>query len=206
MFIFRKSKKEPFIILLVLYGVIFFLFLHYYYSLPKSFRKFQQAIYTLLEFCFFSYIIWYSIRNKKLQRVVSISTILFICFHVSYFVISKPQKLDSIPIGVETIIILFLAFLYFQQFFKYNLNNNIYEYPSFWLVVGIIIYLGSSFFFNMLVNHISQEQFEKYWHYTYIPEILKNILFGFVIWGVFFKNIVMKDSKQVKEVPYLDMI
>jgi len=191
---------------LVLYGLIFFLFLHNYYNLPRSLRKIQQAFYTLLEFSFFSYIIWNSIQNKRLRKIIIYSSIVFFCFHIIYFFVSKPQKLDSIPIGIETIIIFFLTFLYFQQFFKFNLDNNIYEYPSFWLIVGIIIYLGSSFFFNILANHISQEQSDKYWHYTYIPEILKNIFFGFVIWGVFFKNVENKKSPALSEIPNLDMI
>lgn len=191
---------------MALYGLVFFCFLHYYYSFPKSFRKIQQALYTLLEFSFFSYIIWHSIQKKNLQKIVIYASTVFFCFHIIYFFTSKPQKLDSIPIGIETIIIFFLAFLYFQQFFKFNLSNNIYEYPSFWLIVGVLIYLGSSLFFNMLVNHISQEQFDRYWHYTYVPEILKNILFGFVIWGRFFKKVDVKKSQIPKNIPNLDMI
>ncbi len=50
--------------------------------------------------------------------------------------------------------------------------------PSFYIVVGILVYIGSNFFFNLLANVITQEQNEQYWHFTYIPEIIKNIIFA----------------------------
>jgi len=110
-----------------------------------------------------------------------------------------------VPIGIETIFLFFFAFLYLQQYFKKSLSKNIYEYSSFWLVAGIIIYLGSSFFFNILANHVTQAQFDNYWHYTYIPEIFKNILFALVIFGYFFKTENSANLKS-KDIPNLDMI
>jgi len=128
-------------------------------------------------------------------------------FHISYFLYSKPQKIDSVPIGVETILIFLFSFFYFQQFLKYNISKNIYEYPSFWLIVGIIIYLGSGFFFNILANNVTDQQFENYWHLTYIPEILKNLLFAMVLLGYPSYINEQPNSKLKKsDIPNLDII
>lgn len=204
-YLLSKQKKDNLIIVLAFYGLLFFLFLHFYYDIPKSFRKLQQAFYTFLEFTFFSYIYWNVIANKKVKNIILTSTVVFLIFHTFYFVTSSVQKIDSVPIGVETIFLLFFAFLYFQQYFKSSLSANIYDYPSFWLVVGIIIYLGSSFFFNILANHVLQAQIDKYWHFTYIPEIIKNILFALVVFGFFSKKI-SSESLKSKDIPNLDMI
>lgn len=204
--IFSRYKKNRLFAVLAVYGIVFFAFLTFYYDIPKSYRKLQQAVYTALEFSVFSFIIWHSVENKRIKNIIRSFSLAFIAFQIFYFIISKPQRyIDSVPIAVETILLFVFAFLYFQQYFKYNLSLNIYEYASFWLVVGILIYLGSSFFFNILANHVTDEQMDSYWHFTYIPEILKNILYAFVIAGLPFKQIGAAKTKKL-DIPNLDMI
>lgn len=204
--LFSRYKKNRLFTVLAVYGVVFFAFLTFYYDLPKSYRKLQQSTYTALEFSVFAFIIWHSVENKRIKNIIRTFSLLFIAFQVIYYFISKPERyIDSVPIAVETILLFVFAFLYFQQYFKYNLSLNIYEYASFWLVVGILIYLGSSFFFNILANHVTDEQMDSYWHFTYIPEILKNILYSLVIVGLPFKQIGSAKTKKL-DVPNLDMI
>lgn len=115
--------------------------------------------------------------------------------------------MDSIPIGIETILILIFSFFFFQQFLKSNISRNVYEYPSFWLLVGLLIYLGCNFFFNILFNHISIEQIETYWHYTYIPEIIKNVIFAMVIFGYpTYENEIPEKKIKTPDIPNLDLI
>lgn len=206
-FLLSKSKKYSLFIILSFYGIIFFFYLNFYYDIPKSYRKIQQAVYTFMEYSVFATIIWYSLKNLTLRKTISIFSLLFLVFHLTYFFISKHQKIDSVPIGVETILIFVFSFFYFQQFLKYNVSKNIYEYPSFWLVVGILIYLGSAFFFNILANDVTEQQFDNYWHFTYIPEILKNILFAMVVLGYPSYSNELPNSKIKKtEIPNLDII
>jgi len=206
-FLFTKDKKNHLFFTLALYGFIFFFYLHFYYDFPKSLRKIQQSFYTLLEYSFFSWIIWFNVKSLKFKKNILIISFIFLVFHISYFLYSKPQKIDSVPIGVETILIFLFSFFYFQQFLKYNISKNIYEYPSFWLIVGIIIYLGSGFFFNILANNVTDQQFENYWHLTYIPEILKNLLFAMVLLGYPSYINEQPNSKLKKsDIPNLDII
>lgn len=205
LFIFSKSKKSQAIIILALYGLIFYFLLQYFYDIPIKYRKIQQASYTFLEYSVFTYLFWYSIQNQKIRKFIVLSYFLFFAFHLCYYLFATIQKMDSVPIAVETIFMFIYAFLFFRQFFKFNLNLNIYEYSSFWLVVGILLYLGTSFFLNILYNHLTKEQIEQFWHYSYIPEIVKNILFALVILGKPFKTINPVKVKPV-EIPNLDMI
>lgn len=117
--------------------------------------------------------------------------------------------MDSIPIGIETILIIIYSFFFFQKFLKSNVSRNVYEYPSFWLVVGSLIYLGCNFFFNILVNHLSDDQIDSFWHYTYLPEIIKNFLFAMVIlgWPTYENELDSKIHKsRNNDIPNLDMI
>jgi len=203
--VFNKHRKSKIIITLALYGIVFFLFLFFYYDIPKEYRKAQQTVYTALEYSFFAYIFFSIINNLKTRRIIILCSIIFILFQIVYYFTSPPQKIDSIPIGIETIFILVYVFLYFNQNFKYNLSENLYEYSSFWLIVGIIIYLGFGFFFNILANNLTAEEFEKYWHYTYLTEIIKNILFALVVLG-FFKEKKNQSQLIERDIPNLDMI
>jgi len=71
----------------------------------------------------------------------------------------------------------------------------------FWIVCGIIFYLGGSFFFNILANHLTQAVLSKYWFYSYSFDIIKNVLFAIAI-TLFAKQ----NRKNIKEItPYLDI-
>lgn len=205
LFLLSKSRSKSLNIVIGFYGLTFFLLLHYFNDIGRSIGQIIQTIYTLLEFYFFTLIFFIIIQKKNIRKIVLIFTFIFTGFQFLYYFISEPQKIDSIPIGVETIFLFFFAFLYFQQFFKHNLAKNIYEYPSFWLVVGILLYLGSAFFFNILANEITKQQFVKYWHYTYIPEILKNLMFGMIVLGYPFKDPETEQINKPRDIPNLDM-
>jgi hypothetical protein len=45
---------------------------------------------------------------------------------------------------------------------------------------------------------------ENLWHLSYLPDLLKNILFS--IFMIFFSKEVKKDSKSNNNIPFLDMI
>ena len=205
-FLFSKAKKVPNYFIIGIYGLIFFSLLHYYDLIPNAFLKRYQYIYTFLEYTFLTALMFIFIKNVSVRRFMIIMSALFIIFQIVHFQITKKQKLDSVVIAVETIIIFLFILLYLRQFFKDNVTNNIYEFPSFWIVVGILIYLGFGFFFNILVNYIPQDQFDSYWHFTFIPEIIKNILFGMVVLGYPSPTIENNKKSIHLDIPNLDLI
>jgi hypothetical protein len=44
-------------------------------------------------------------------------------------------------------------------------------------MTGMLIYLGYTFFFNLLVNHVNDAFIKKYYHFSYLGDIIKNLLF-----------------------------
>jgi hypothetical protein len=80
-------------------------------------------------------------------------------------------------VGIETILIFIYIFLFFYDHSKNNKAGFIYNHPTFWLCVGILLYLGGSFFFNILANYMSSAELQNYWEYASVAELLKNLFF-----------------------------
>jgi len=203
--LFKSKLRDRIPVTLALYGLIFFGFLMVYHDTPKGLRKYIQAIYTLLEYSFFTYIFWYNIQKKAFRSIIVIATVLFIAFQI-FFVTATPfRRLDSIPIGIETILLFIYVFYFFFEFSKYIKDTFIYNHYSFWIAVGIMIYLGGSFFFYILINSLQPHEIEKFGNLTYVAEIIKNLLFALSIY-MYNKFPVSKIHNHPKKIPNLDMI
>ncbi len=96
---------------------------------------------------------------------------------------------------------MFFILFYFYSQLKNVSTQSIYEIFSFWLVLGILFYIGFTFFFNILVNNLDPVHFQKYYSYSFLGDIFKNIIFSIAI---IFKN--NKNKLEVKSIPNLDMI
>src|SRR5262245_34003841 len=168
--------------MLALYGVIFFCFLNWYEEIPKGGpRKYSQALFTFLEFSFFSFFFWSVIKNLSFKRFIVIISCLFIPFQIFYVTTIAQKRLDSLPIGVETIILFIYIFYFFYEFSKNTKDVFIYNHFAFWIAVGVMICLGGSFFFYILINNLHPDEVEKYGNMTYVAEVIKNLLFAFSI-------------------------
>ena len=81
----------------------------------------------------------------------------------------------------------------------------IYNHFTFWVAVGILLYLGGSFFFYMLISNLEESDVARFGNMTYIAEIIKNLLFAFSIF-MYKKHPVNKTHNHSKNIPNLDMI
>jgi hypothetical protein len=171
----------------------------------KELRKLVQLCYTFLEYSLFAFIFWSNIKSSKFKNLIVIFSALFFAFQIIYFFESKLVRLDSIPIGIETILILICITYFFFETFKKTTNQYIYNHYCFWLSVGILLYLGGSFFFYILINDLTEEQVDTFGDMTFIAEIIKNVLFGAAL--IFYnKYPINTNPKKNESIPYLDMI
>lgn len=180
LFFCKKRKGFPFVI--AIYGVVAFILLRIFDYLTLDFKPLYVLSYTLFEYLFFTYFIFTSIKNKKIKKLILFFSFCFTLFQaVTYFSNSKAFRLDSVSVGIETILLFIYILFFFYEYFKNTEPVYIYNQPASWLSIGILIYLGGSFFSNILVNYMSDQEFNNYWHYTYIAEIIKNLLFAVAI-------------------------
>ena len=202
--LFQSKLKDRIPAALALYGVIFFGLLFFYYDTPKDLRKYIQAFYTSLEYFFFTFIFWYSIRNETFKKFVLFASFLFLAFQVFFVTTATFRRLDSIPIGIETILVFIYIFYFLFEFSKHIKDTFIYNHYTFWIAVGIMIYLGGSFFFYILINHLDESDISRFGTMTYIAEIIKNLLFAVSIF-LYKRFATKKFLKHPKKIPNLDM-
>jgi len=205
-FILINGKfKHRILALLVLYGTLFFGVLFIFQSLPQNFlNNYFLGFYTLLEYSFFAYFFWFSIQSKRFRKIIIIISILFFLYQFYYITSANFTKLDSISIGIETILVFIYIFYFFYEFSKNTKDVFIYNHYGFWLAVGIMIYLGGSFFFYILINSLTESEIDKFSNMTYVAEITKNLLFAFSIF-IYKKHPVNKPQNHSKNIPNLDM-
>ena len=205
---------------MAVYGVLFFSLLtlwnYWETDLSRAFKKIYQSSYTLLEYSFFAFFLWSNIKPQKIfslklgKSVKNFSfrffiiflSLLFIAFQVIFFFMGKSKRLDTFPVGIETILLFVYIFYFFYQYFKNIESQYIYNEPCFWISVGIMIYMGGSFFFNILAEEVSKSEIEKYWYLTFIAETLKNILF---VVALFMHKRKPTENTTPKSIPFLDM-
>jgi len=186
----------------VCYSASLFLILSFDEYLNRFYRDFYSAAYTTLEYSCFALVIADIIKNKRIKILIFGLSLSFIIYEVFNLFMIHFQTIDSVPIGIETILILLYTFyLFYEQFQKIE-TIYIYNNYWFWFIIGIVFYLSSSFFFNILADSHSRA-FQNYWFITYIFETIKNLCF---VIGLIFMSKTGESKKKSLSVPYLDLI
>lgn len=155
--------------------------------IPFKYHNNTYPVFTFIESLFFAGFFYSIIKKKSLKKLIVTITIIFsisliVYYYYSYLLLQSPLALDSIPIGIETILIFVFSFFYFFEQMNDTTNLFIYSKPSFWAVLGILLYLSGSFFIYIFANQIDFKDLGKYWIITNIASIIKNIFFAVAIY------------------------
>ena len=203
--IYKVKPKDLLIPLLALYGIMFFCLIHFDSSIPRDIKKYHQAFYTFIEYAFFTGFIWMNIKSQTFKKFIAVVTILFLIFEIYFVTTTTLLRVDSTPVGIETILIFIYIFYFFFEFSKHSKDFFIYNHYTFWLSVGIMVYLGGSFFLNIFFNHLDKEAKLRFANVSYVTEIIKNILFIIAAF-IYTKFPINNSQKQTpKNIPNLDM-
>jgi hypothetical protein len=199
--LFQKIGWDKRILTLTCYCLLIFLLLFFGDLIP---RKILDPGYTLLEFSFFAALIFQQLKIKRQKILVVILSLAFCCFHIIYFISREKKGFDSIPIGIEAILIFVFIFLFFYEQLKDATSTPIYDNYFFWIAVGLFIYLGSSFFIYLTATTLHQKEIDQYWFLTYITETIKNLLLTVAIY-IYSRN-PNKTSQKPQNLPNLDFM
>ncbi len=129
---------------------------------------------SLSAFFFIFQIIYFVANDKKILGSIPMHIQNFIKWFGIYH---NKKNFDSIPIGVETILIFIFIFFFLYEQLKDVKDLPIYSHYFFWISIGLFIYLGGSFFIYIYANTLSRQETDQYWFFTYVVEIIKNLLF-----------------------------
>ncbi len=176
----------------------------FFHSFPNEQKMYFQSCYTFFEYLVFATIFWVNFPQKNFRRLILVLSTAFLIFQLIYVLTVDVRAIDSVPIGIETIIILIYIFFYFFQSSKNLGAGYIYNHYGFWICVGILIYLGGSFFFFILFDHLTNEQVKSFGDLTYLAEIIKNVLFSVAIF-VHAHHASDNKKEHTKSIPFLDL-
>lgn len=190
---------------MALSGILFFLLLEFHENIPASLLNISNTFYTSLEYSVFTTILWFNVDNKTFKRLMIYLSFAFFIFQIAFYRTNTSQGLDSVPIGVESILIFIYIFYFLYEYVKNIKNQYIYINYCFWCAIGMMIYLGGNFFFNIMSNQVHNKEVVENWYLTFIPEIIKNIFFIVAI-VIYKKNPIIKEPIKPQSIPYLDMI
>ncbi len=213
LFIRNKSKLFPKVFPLLLYSVTFFLINFFFEQITPSIirPRLFNFIFTLLEYISFTTLLCYGHKtNKTFLKVIITCSILFVIFHTFYsFWRAKAGLIDSVSIGICTL--LMFVYIFYYIFLELNRDDTkvpglaLTAQPTFWMALGILIYLAGTFFFHLLIDYLPKEQIRGYWFITYIFDIIKNIFFTIAIF-VHIRQANKKPQAQKTNEPFLNFL
>jgi hypothetical protein len=111
--LFKKVKKETVGNILVIYSVLFFLLNFIFDSIPKDYIKTYYFSYTFFEYLSFASLLFLKTEGKNFRRIILITSAIFIVFQIYYYIAGNQRVLDSVPIGIATILVFIFIINYF---------------------------------------------------------------------------------------------
>ena len=197
----KRIAADKRILIIVFYSVCIFLILFFD---PPINERLKSTLYTIVEFSFFCLIIYQQLKAKKQKLITLLLYFVFLVLQVIHYFNFKRTRLDSIPIGIETILIfIFITFYVHEQLKDEKQFFSTTNY-FFLIIIGLLIYLGGSFFIYLLANNLDYNELKTYWPITYIVELIKNILFSIAIYK-FSVELNKKKKKNIdNNLPNLD--
>lgn len=177
-FFFKRTKKEIPLVLIAVYALLDSSLNIFTFQFSAKLYLYIWATFTLIEYSIFSYIIGSNIRKVSIRKTILYISIAFIVFTSFYNFATNFKNIDSIPIGIETILILLFSFYYLYEEMNDTSNLFVYSKYQFWIVIGFMIYLAGSFFVYIFASGLNNEILNQYWFFTNIFYFLMIILFS----------------------------
>jgi hypothetical protein len=135
------------------------------------------ASFTFLEYVTFGYFLYMHIRRPQVKKIVLVSIgVFFVTLIFYYAVVPISNRTDSIPIGIETILILIFLFYYLFEQMSDTTNLFIYNKYQFWIAIGIMIYLAGSFFIFIFTSGVEKKLIQQFWFLTNAFYSIMNVM------------------------------
>ncbi len=179
---FQRNRKLNKGLAVLSLNTIFAVLLSFIIDSTKGNDRIFYPLFTLFEYYAFSYFLYINTESKKYKILIQYATIVFTVFLTLYTLLTKYKNIDSIPIGIETILILIFSFFFLIEQVSDMNSQVIYNKHQFWIVVGIMIYLAGSFFIYIFANQVDEKTLRQFWFLTNVFYIIKNILFAIGIY------------------------
>lgn len=144
-----------FILLVELYG-------KFVASVLKEPNAWIYNISIPIEYCFYSYIFFHSVKNRVFKNTITVTVSLFILFVVFTFTRNLDlTKFNSVFLLVGSGMMVFFSCLFFWDLFNNPSEVKLVNFPQFWIFSGLLLFNLGEFSYNLfadiLFNHVDKE-------------------------------------------------
>jgi hypothetical protein len=154
---------------------------------------YSYRLFTVIEFVSLSLFIYFSIETVKFKKIILLTFILFFVGIIIDFFTSSLNQFDSLPSGIESLLILNSALLLLYEKVLNESTSNKNTSPII-ITSGIIIFFSGTFFLFILSqkNYTDTNFSNSYGYLVAFFNIIKNI---FIILGIINYKIIIPNSK-----------
>ena len=163
LFFFSKRKEAGFFYLLtyLIYSLLSDTFINpvVSHTFHKPYLGFR--IFTIVEYCLLTVLLYKNIKSQGFKKVMLFISIIFVLYAFFDIFQGNSDSFDSYPSGLECILL--IAYCIYFLFEKINEPDSLFLYntPTFWVVVGLILYFSGTFFLYIYSqNNVGNESFQ----------------------------------------------
>lgn len=183
-FIFRKKNNSRELRAICYYSIYSFIndaLSYYLFVLQNSKNSNGYVLYnlfTIVEFGCFCYLIAIAINNKRLNKILTGTFILFSILAVANYFLTDSDSITSPIDGIKGVFTICLCIYFFYNQLKGYDSSLLYTTQRFWIIIAFLIYVAGTFFLYLLAeNRIKDKGFQvNYFIINSSFIIIKNIL------------------------------
>jgi hypothetical protein len=114
-----------------------------------------SSLTTMVQFCFYIYLLREVIHGQKAKRVLFYCLLIFpLIFAGNIFLVQTSQVFQSITYSLGCLLVASACIYYFWELFQSKHSINLTKEPVFWICSGLLIYYVCTFPVLALVNFI----------------------------------------------------
>lgn len=130
-------------------------FITNYLALHRRNTVLLSSLTTLVQFCFYIYMLREVIRGPKVKRALLYCLVIFpLIFAGNIFLVQKSQFFQSITYSLGCLLIAATCIYYFLDLFQSKNYTNLAREPVFWICSGLLFYYVCTFPAIALANLI----------------------------------------------------
>lgn len=160
-------------------------------------------IFTICEFTIFSFYFYSSLKNSRFRKTILFVFALVLVFLIYNALKSSKEKFDSITVSTESVTIIVFCVIFFFEEINKPLPYVMFNSPSFWIILAILIYMASTLFLFIIAGNLTEQEKAKYWIINAISNIISNMIFAIAFMKTknFYQNTMQESQFDYHNIP-----
>ena len=122
-------------------------------------NMFLYPIYGLIHFMVISVVLFHFEELIKIKTYLKLAiTTIFSSFFLEFFFLLKPNEMPALSMIIGSVLIILIVFKFFSELLKISSLTPLLLQPRFIIGTSLILYAGSTIFYFLLFNYLSQNK------------------------------------------------